>query len=122
MTDEPADTIRRAAEHLRALAAAASAPPWAVRPRWADDPTGSADVTDGSGGTLVHGRSGTRGRAPFLRGPDARYVAAMGPAVGLALATWLDECATQAATGSVDEPGAVAAALTIARTILGGQP
>ncbi|MFI1580055.1 hypothetical protein [Embleya sp. NPDC020630] len=111
-TEQPADTIRRAAAHLRALAAAASTPPWTVRPRWADDPDGSATVTSGDGGPLVHGNTGTRGRPPFLIGADARYVTALDPAVGLALADLLD---AQADAGDVLVVG-------LAHRILGEAP
>ncbi|MEU0940394.1 hypothetical protein [Embleya sp. NPDC005971] len=113
MTDPepPADTIRRAAAHLRTLAAGASLLPWRTRSRFADDPDGAAAITTGDGGDLLHGASGTRGRSPWLRGGDARYIAALDPAVGLDLADLLD---AQADTGDV-------LVLTLARRILGGQ-
>jgi len=110
-TETPADTIRRAATHLRTLATAADAPPWTLRPVFGSDPDGASYVETGDGTRLARGGSaGTRGRYPHLSGADARYVTAMDPAAGLALADLLD---AHADTGD-------ATVLTVARHILGG--
>ncbi|MGW1071530.1 hypothetical protein [Streptomyces sp. NPDC002537] len=111
MSDAPGDTLRAAAEKLRALAtAAASADDGAPTAHWRYEPqchdsgkrwgTGHLYAIDtaeqiptglGRGRIrLLHGGGhGTRSRAPFLTDGVGEYIAAMGPATGLALAELL---------------------------------
>lgn len=77
----PADEIRAAAEKLRDLAAAISA----SDPR---DQTFHADGCD-----VTQGRNGLYDVATTQTPELATYIAAFGPAVGLALAKLLDEAA-----------------------------
>lgn len=112
----PADELRAAAERLRRDAEAAhraSPAPWTVTDervvRCADD-------------MIVADRSGTDHPAERA---DLPYIAAMDPAVGLALADWLDIAVDYAERWPPDaqtnSPFRVGA-LAVARTILGGAP
>lgn len=144
MTDQPADLLRAAAEKIRTLAKAIEAPDlpdqtWHTE-ECADDERGNCpcivaqgQYTDGPGPTT-----------PMFYVADAEtpecaaYIAAMGPAVGVALADWLDqaahhyECGIRAAddvfhndpagreTFLTTGPGAPSGhALAVARAVLG---
>jgi hypothetical protein len=113
-TPAPADELRAAAEKLRKLIAAATPGPWTAMP----------DVLVG-GWAVAHDPKSDEGPYPadFIHEPDARYIAAMHPGVGLPLADWLD---TEAATWAGDEVHnqcssktcTLDAALAVARAVL----
>ncbi|MCK2144864.1 hypothetical protein MWG58_28905 [Streptomyces sp. WAC00276] len=118
----PADTLRAAAEKLRALADAAHGSPWAAveipRPGY-DLPAWwvESDHQDPDGST-----SATVADCPWGEA-DAHYIAAMHPGVATALAKWLEAEAAQPLTAQ-HSPRCTAdctttAALTVARQILG---
>ncbi|MEU8473728.1 hypothetical protein [Streptomyces hygroscopicus] len=128
MTDtSPADQIRAAAVLLRALATAASTDTdgtptahWNTEPCWPDDDDGTRylcgdHLTRDDGRTISwpHLLRGGRGRAPYMATQHAEYAAAMGPALGLALAAWLDSAAEDA-----EQVGPDPHALAVARQIL----
>ena len=107
--------LRQAAETLRERADLATAGPWTV------DPDSGADGF----APLVVGQN--MAVCETFDGPhpsDATYIATMHPAVGLALADWLDIIASkEKAREGVDSPIPVLylpEALTIARAINGG--
>lgn len=106
----PADTLRAAAERLRTLSTAASDGPWTMN-QWGNVETAcNEEVAE---------------VWPLNCGPDtnARYIAAMHPNVGTALAQWLDVHATRFSTWKgphISEE--LAAALAVARAILQEQP
>ncbi|WP_406227418.1 hypothetical protein [Streptomyces anthocyanicus] len=107
----PADELRTAADKIRTLATAASTDPhgrptthWSVRYRPGVHPDAPAErdqpcaliATDGPTEVrlLLGGAIGNRGGSRAAIYPDhGRYAAAMDPAVGLALADWLDQAA-----------------------------
>lgn len=127
----PADELRTAAATLRALATTASTGR-AGEPtvRWAFTETSSdfgkghgsgmlraTDALDAEadprlGKPLIHGSSGTRGRAPSLAVQHGEYIAAMDPTLGLLLADWLDSAAQDA-----EQIGPDHHALAVARQI-----
>ncbi|MEV7975384.1 hypothetical protein [Streptomyces sp. NPDC086519] len=149
----PADELRTAATRLRALATAASTDGrnkpttrWHFAKR--DDRTGYlyAETPDGPAiKLLLGGSSGPYGRGmhPGMRTQHGEYAAAMDPAVGLALADWLEHEAagheavqglgnvtTELLNIELEQDGYAAQithstlqqALAVARAILGGQP
>jgi hypothetical protein len=83
MTESPAETLRRAAEKARGLAAAATPGPWKVR---ADDSTVAVVGPDSS----IYHRDGSPGSYA-----DAAYIAAMHPGVLLAVAGMWDAVADE---------------------------
>ncbi|MEZ7005600.1 hypothetical protein [Streptomyces sp. AD55] len=104
----PADELRAAADKLRHDSAAAHrAPPapWIVT---------DENVARCADGMIVADRSGTDHPAERA---DLPYIAAMDPAVGLALAAWLEAAAEDAR-----QIGASPHALAVARQLLGDQP
>ncbi|SEC03189.1 hypothetical protein SAMN04490357_1008 [Streptomyces misionensis] len=109
----PADELAAAADKLRALATAVSAPEPALQPFHAE----GCDVTQGRTPGLYDVATT---QTPEL----ANYIAAMDPTVGLALADWLET--TAAKLNHSTHPGwqdhVEPHALTVARAILGGQP
>ncbi|URC17972.1 hypothetical protein QEN62_gp50 [Streptomyces phage AxeJC] len=136
MTTTPADELRAAATQLRALATAASTDPdgapttqWTAEPHRPDDPSGHWTLygdhrtrEDGhriAWPPLLHGSS--QHRRAYMHPHHATYIAAMGPATGLATAAWLDAVAARLSrTAHPDwqadiEPHAVA----VARQLLG---
>ncbi|MFJ4637542.1 hypothetical protein ACIP69_18195 [Streptomyces hygroscopicus] len=114
MTDQsPAALLRAAAERVRSLATAAAedsgSPHW-IATRHFPDATFTTLWTD-SHSVLMRG--GGRHRAPYVHAPVGDYIATMGPAVGHALADWLDSAAEDA-----EQVGAAPRALATARQIL----
>lgn len=122
----PADEIRTAAAHLRALATAATPGPWTTDSSIPyGHRVGSSDEADWVAWTGEHGEDGSQA--------DAAYIAAMGPPVALALADWLDATATWARAypemahdhdrGACDDYACdvMGRALTAARAVNGGQ-
>lgn len=99
--ETPAALLRRAAEHLRTLAAEATPGPWALR--W----TGQDLQVHGPGQEYPYSVAewgyavatwepeASQQRAECDTG-NADYLAAMHPGVGLALADWLDAAADMA--------------------------
>ncbi|MEU5608417.1 hypothetical protein AB0H03_06615 [Streptomyces sparsogenes] len=129
MTDtSPADQIRAAAEELRALAVAASASSdgtptahWNTEPCWPDDDSTRflrGDYLTRDDGRRISWpnllRGGTGARPPYMATQHAEYAATMGPAVGLAVAAWLDSAAEDA-----EQVGPDPHALAVARQLLG---
>ncbi|MEU6872413.1 hypothetical protein [Streptomyces sp. NPDC046751] len=134
MTTTPAAELHAAAETLRALATAASTDTdgtptttWSTEPCWPNDDDGTSRLygdyrtrDDGhriAWPPLLHG--GSSQRPTRMHTQHATYAAAMGPAVGLALADWLDSW-----TGvEISEHGPMFEdarhALAVARQILG---
>lgn len=107
----PADTLRAAAERLRTLSTAASEGPWTMN-QWGNIETAHCDEV-----AEVW---------PLNCGPDtnARFIAAMHPGVGTALAQWLDYHAgmSDRLAQLFDEPPLTPddhPALAVARAILG---
>ncbi|ROQ69201.1 hypothetical protein EDD93_3698 [Streptomyces sp. 840.1] len=109
---QPADELRTAATLLRQLATAASTDQegyptthWAVRyqpgvlpgdPPQTDrscylDAVDTADADGRGGRRLLHGSRGARTRPPSVDPQHGRYIAAMDPGVGLAVADWLEQ-------------------------------
>ncbi|MBW5420310.1 hypothetical protein GKQ77_01825 [Streptomyces sp. BG9H] len=125
----PADELRTAAATLRVHAAAAAEDSgnttWHTTRHFPDQPnTTYTTVWATDGKPLLRGGGG-RGRPhPYVSAPVGDYIAAMDPAVGLALADWLDATAArlqqQAHPDWQDtvEPQALA----VARAINGRQP
>ncbi|MFF8422977.1 hypothetical protein [Streptomyces sp. NPDC015680] len=132
MTTTP--ELRAAAQQLRALATAASTDTdgnptaqWNAEPRWPADPDGTSHLYGGyrtlDDGRRIASPSLLRGGSPQrptrMYTQHADYIATMGPAVGLALADWLDSW-----TGvEISEHGPMFEdarhALAVARQILG---
>lgn len=124
----PADEVREAAAKIRALATAASTDA---------DGTPTAHWNTNDGGDSSHSRlygdyltrddgrriswpslvrGGSLQRPSYMHPQHAIYAAAMGPAVGLALADWLDSAAEDAKQIGPDPH-----ALAVARAINGDQ-
>ena len=126
----PADELWAAAEKLRALATAASTGPrdeptsrWHFKRRDARSGYLYAANPHGPGMRLIHGDANGGNRHPGMHPRHGEYAAAMGPAVGLAVANWLDGAAALIA----ELPGAeylprTHNALAVARAILKEQP
>jgi len=110
MTSTPADELCTAAEQLRTLARAASTDGkgnptafWSIERSVVEGPDGrQRDISRLYGGftdsgapwpSLLRGGDGSGGRAPspHMYTPHAAYIAAMHPAVGTALAAWLEQ-------------------------------
>ncbi|MGW2721387.1 hypothetical protein [Streptomyces sp. NPDC001492] len=103
----PAEELRTAADKLRTLAGDATPGPW--RQSGIGDYGWSVDTPDVF---IAETEDSEKGRA------DADHIAAMHPAVGLALADWLDETARNAEPfGTISHH-----AVNVARAINGGQP
>lgn len=102
----PADTLRTAAEKLRELIANTTRAPWH-----------GDDIDE------VQSPEGQVARVYKALYPNSRYIAAMHPGVGQALAQWLEAEARYLATAA---PGwkreAHPDALAVARAILGEDP
>lgn len=103
----PAEELRTAAEKLRGLAATATDGPWH------QSGIGDEGWTIASADQFIaETEDSEKGRA------DADHIAAMHPAVGLALADWLGETARNAEPfGPISHH-----AVNVARAINGGQP
>jgi hypothetical protein len=99
----PAEELVQAADKLAALASEATDGPWTNDARyvWITDALDFGHVIDDDGAHAT----------------DLRYIAAMNPLVGKALAEWLYEQASAAAVRN----GHSAKALEIARLINGGE-
>lgn len=110
-----AEELRAAAEKLRAAATLASNGPWIATPDihiggWA---VAQAPLKSDEGPYL----------ADFVRDCDARYIAAMHPGVGNALANWLDfEADLITRVPGSELRGRSDRALAVGRQILGSQP
>jgi hypothetical protein len=101
----PADELRTAAEALRQLTEHTSPAPW-----WGDD----IDEVQSPLGQIARALSGG-GKAPY---PNSRYIAAMHPGVGAALADWLDfEADLIALVPGAELRGRTERALNVARSI-----
>lgn len=113
-----ADTLRRAAAHLRTLATAAAhdtgSTRWEARRRRPGTTRTSTTLHATGASHLLHG--GSTGPGPFVTGPVGDHIAAMDPSLALALADHLDHHATTPPPGS--PPGPAHTALTLARTLL----
>ncbi|MDT0270274.1 hypothetical protein RM844_28845 [Streptomyces sp. DSM 44915] len=114
MTD-PIPTVRAAAARLRALAGAAAeasgTDTWTASHRHA----GAADLTAGPGRRLLHGGGGRgAGHYPFVLPAVADYVAAMGPAAGIALAALLERTASEADEDGHEQCGCAPDACSLA--------
>lgn len=131
----PAAELREAADRLRELATAAaedSGPNWRSTRHFPEQPDATYTSLWTDRRPLLRGGGG-RGRPPaYVSAPVGDYIAAMDPAVGAAIADWLDEISqfaalyasvTRASTGT--EPAEpeydvlTRRALAVARQILG---
>ncbi|MFE1321629.1 hypothetical protein [Kitasatospora phosalacinea] len=116
----PEQTLTAAAQKLRAAATAASPGPWTV-----NDTTYPESIHDATGRDIISGsRWGGEARI-FDEDADATWTALAHPGVGLALADWLDTAARYASRRPADHQTStpfLAAALAVARQILGDQP
>lgn len=105
-----ADELRTAATTLRNLAEAAAkdtgSPTWTAARTHPENPTWTSSTVLAGSVPVIHGGH------PFLTGPAADYIAAVGPATGLAIADWLDSAAIE--SGLI---GTGHHALTVARAI-----
>jgi hypothetical protein len=95
--------LHRAAEQLRRRAEAASAGPWHIQNGHAHN---------------VHTFPGGKPVADFIGSEDAHYIALMHPAVGLAIADWLDSWRDDS-TNELDGNEDWTHAMAIARALLG---
>ncbi|MFF7485605.1 hypothetical protein [Streptomyces luteogriseus] len=127
----PAEELRSAATTLRALATAASVD---------NDGTPTANWHTGTNGHRLYGdhltredgrtiswprlnRGGSPQRPAYMHPQHAEYAAAMGPALGLVLADWLDfEAGLIARVPGAELRGRTERALAVARAINGSQP
>jgi hypothetical protein len=111
MTDlTPSETLRAAAERLRAMAAKATDGPW----RW----NGSqVDVEPTTRGTYVVGDG--QQEDDVVTPEDGAWIATMSPVVAEPLAAWLEAEGSYAETTLWERKGTIArAALAFARSIL----
>lgn len=96
MTTSPADELRAASTTLRAHATAAAensgSTTWHTSRHFPDQPGSDFTTLLASPGRPLHGGGG-RGVAPYMHAPVSEYIALMDPALGLALADWLDRMA-----------------------------
>ncbi|MGW3492090.1 hypothetical protein [Streptomyces sp. NPDC001054] len=100
----PAETLTAAAEKLRTLATEATHGPW-----WGDD----LDEVQSPTGQVAR----AVGAAAY---PKSRYIAAMHPGVGTALADWLESWTDIELAEDAALPEDARHALLVARQILGG--
>ncbi|MFF9894938.1 hypothetical protein [Streptomyces longispororuber] len=120
----PADELRAAAATLRTLATAAADDSgnatWKADRHFPEQPDAGYTALWATGARPLMRGGGGRGRPPaYVTAPVGDYIAAMGPTVGLALATWLDAVASSThgvSSAFLDE------ALAVARAINGSQP
>jgi hypothetical protein len=128
----PAAELRAAAARLRELAKAATPGPWRQHDTHLGQYGYAATVLSGEGNdTDLRAWLPSMSQEPWDETrnvwPDAAYIAAMGPTVGLALADWLDYVAEltdsvakhRADAATPDAPW-LAPALAVARAINGG--
>lgn len=119
----PAEQLRAAAEKLRTLATAASTDRHGRdTSTWTSHHVNERDARlyGPDRVRIIRGSSiGAHGRGahPHLAPAHADYAAAMDPAVGLAVADWLDSAAIDA-----EQIGPDHHALATARALLGGEP
>lgn len=92
-----ADTLRQAAQLIRANAEAATDGPWTTSLVWSPDShatSGIYSTAHPAGSTasevVASGRRNTKGFGGIRNPRDARHMAAWQPAVALAVADWLD--------------------------------
>ncbi|MEU5838805.1 hypothetical protein ABZ820_34790 [Streptomyces diacarni] len=116
----PADEIRAAAAQLRALAEAAAeasgSATWGATRHFPELP--DSTFTELWGSRPLMGGGGGRGRPPaYVSAPVGDYIAAMGPAVGLALAGWLESLAGIDVSEHHPLPDEYQHALTITRQL-----
>lgn len=115
----PADELRTAAESLRKAAEAATDGPWISE----TSPVYGFRVGTANMRAWV-AFTGDYADEPDESGPDAAYIAAMHPGVGLALAGWLES--TAESLDATTHPGwqetVAQPVLAVARAINGGQP
>jgi hypothetical protein len=113
----PAETLRAAAEKLRTLANEATAGPWTATPRYRKG-TQIVVQYDVRKPPLPGSNVPQENHVHPSRAGDALYGVAMQPAVGLAIADWLDATAADATPcRCVSCP--TQAALALARVLLG---
>ncbi|MGW8326512.1 hypothetical protein ACWGLE_01250 [Streptomyces sp. NPDC055897] len=121
MTDtSPAGELQAAAERLRALASDATPGVWHVT-EWQQDDCGyeaGIGTTPGDYDVVGHGYEG----GGVERLADARYIAALHPGVGAALADWLDSWSGIEVREDAAMPEDLRHALAVARKINGSQP
>lgn len=123
--ETPAAVLKRAADKLRALAAAATPPPWTATPRYrkGTQTIVQVDVTKPPlPGSNVPQEASVRPSSAA----DALYGAAMDPGVGVALADWLESTAAtvdavtrQHADAAPADAHWLAPALAVAGAVLG---
>jgi hypothetical protein len=106
-TEPPVETLRRAAEHMRSRAEAATPGPWARPLNTRNKAIVTASLPEGEQGAYISGTDPTTGERErccvvlantwsdgkhFRKrsGRDLEFIAAMHPAVALAVADWLD--------------------------------
>lgn len=118
--------LTQAADRLAELAAKAAPGPWSVKVIHPDHPDGDAHLQSNGSGTNLGKGCGccTEG---WLSGPNARWMAAVSPAVAPHLVAWLRHEAealesTNAASGVFTGDGSKVAALALARCVLGMEP
>ncbi|SFY52085.1 hypothetical protein [Streptomyces sp. F-1] len=96
----PAEEIKQAATRLRELATAAAdnsgSSNWHTTRHFPDQPDSTFTSLWATGVRPLLGGAGGRGRPPaYVKAPVGDYIAAMDPAVGLALADWLETTAAK---------------------------
>lgn len=111
MTETPAETLRRAAEKARTLAQAATRGPWRTHDTYVHEGGYTATVLVGEGNQVrpvawVPSFSNIPGDLDKQAWPDAVYIAAMHPGVGLLIADQWDAIADDMGDEEVVERGA----------------
>ncbi|MFK0018233.1 ead/Ea22-like family protein [Streptomyces sp. NPDC090798] len=127
----PADELRTAAQTLRQRAEAATPGPWRQHDTHLGQYGYAATVLSGEGNdTDLRAWLPSMSQEPWDETrnawPDAAYIAAMGPGVGLALADWLDVAAEHCrghylCCDNGPCPESAKPALAVARQINGGE-
>jgi hypothetical protein len=124
----PADELRTAATKLRAHATAAAdnsgSPHWHATRHFPDRPGSDFTSLWTDSNTILMKGGGGKGRPPaYVHAPVGDYIALMDPAIGLALADWLDLAASEYnPDADVQETDrSHEHALAVARAINGGE-
>jgi hypothetical protein len=122
----PAEDLRAAAVKLRELATAATPGPWRQHDTHLGQYGYTATVLSGEGNdTDLRAWLPSMSQEPWDEArnawPDAAFIAAMHPGVGLALADWLDSWTGFEISEHAAMPDDLTHALAVARAINGGQ-
>lgn len=122
-----ADTLRAAAQKLRAHVAAAAeesgSTTWHAVRHFPHQPDSTFTALEATGGRSLLGGGGGRGRPPaYVHAPVGDYIALMHPGVGLAVVRWLESWAGVEFDEHGPMPEDAQHALAVARQILGEQP